>query len=76
MDLVGQYAQLTLDGDSFDRCLANFLDEFYAAPNVEVLGLASLTEPCDFKPGDRVKTLRGSMSGKILRVVSDGRVVW
>lgn len=41
-----------------------------------VLGLASLTEPCDFKPGDRVKTFRGSMRGKILRVLSDGRVVW
>ena len=25
-------AQLALHGDSFDRCLANFLDEFYAAP--------------------------------------------
>lgn len=41
-----------------------------------VLGLASLTEPCDFQPGDRVKTLRGSMRGKILRVLSNGRVVW
>ena len=41
-----------------------------------VLGLASLTEPCDFKPGDRVKTFRGLMHGKILRVLSDKRVVW
>src|SRR5438445_2574961 len=30
-------AQLALNGDSFDRCLANFLDEFYAAPNTEAL---------------------------------------
>jgi hypothetical protein len=26
----GGVVQLTLDGESFDRCLANFLDEFYA----------------------------------------------
>ena len=30
----------------------------------------------DIKPGDRVKTLRGSMRGTILRVLPDGRVVW
>lgn len=32
-----EVAQLTLRGDSFDDCLANFLDEFYAAPNVDAL---------------------------------------
>jgi len=26
--------------------------------------------------GDRVKTLKGSMSGTILRVLADGRVKW
>jgi hypothetical protein len=41
-----------------------------------VLGLDSLTEPVDFRPGDRVKTLRGSMSGTMLRVLPDGRVLW
>jgi hypothetical protein len=35
-----------------------------------------LSESADFQPGDRVKTLRGSMSGKIIRVPKDGRVVW
>jgi hypothetical protein len=35
-----------------------------------------LSEAADLQPGDRVKTLRGSMSGKILRVLPDGRVVW
>ncbi len=30
----------------------------------------------DFKTGDRVKTLRGSLHGVILRVLDDGRVVW
>ncbi len=28
-----EVAQLTLRGDSFDRCLANFLDEFYDRPS-------------------------------------------
>jgi hypothetical protein len=36
-------------------------------------------DPCasaDFKPGDEVKTPRGSMSGKIIRRLKDGRVAW
>ncbi len=36
----------------------------------------SLSESADWKPGDCVKTLRGSMGGTILRVLADGRVVW
>jgi len=35
-----------------------------------------LSEAADFAPGDRVKTLRGSMSGTIVRLLPDGRVVW
>ena len=35
-----EVAQLTLAGDSFDRCLANFLDEFYTAPNETALAAA------------------------------------
>jgi hypothetical protein len=35
-----------------------------------------LCESADLQPGDRVKTLRGSMHGTILRVLPDGRVVW
>ena len=34
---LAEVAQLTMSGDSFDRCLANFLDEFYAAPNMKAL---------------------------------------
>lgn len=34
---LAEVARLTLAGDSFDRCLANFLDEFYASPNAEAL---------------------------------------
>ena len=36
----------------------------------------SLSATADWKPGDRVKTLRGSLHGKILRVLEDGRIVW
>ena len=39
-------------------------------------GLITLAQLADFKPGDRVQTLRGSMSGTIVRVEPDGRVVW
>lgn len=30
----------------------------------------------EFAPGDRVKTLRGSMRGVIRRILPDGRVAW
>ncbi|HTV41802.1 MAG TPA: hypothetical protein VMF08_14565 [Candidatus Sulfotelmatobacter sp.] len=36
----------------------------------------TLSATADWKPGDRVKTLRGSLHGKILRVLEDGRIVW
>ncbi|MBM3837770.1 MAG: hypothetical protein FJ398_07355 [Verrucomicrobia bacterium] len=36
---LAEVAALAAAGDSFDRCLANFLDEFYAAP-----GAAALTD--------------------------------
>lgn len=39
-------AELTLAGDSFDRCLANFLDEFYPNPNAA----AFLLEPILLAP--------------------------
>ncbi|MBM4041613.1 MAG: hypothetical protein FJ290_24200 [Planctomycetes bacterium] len=34
---LAEVAELTLSGDSFDRCLANFLDGFYAAPGAAAL---------------------------------------
>lgn len=37
---LAEVARRTADGDSFDRSLANFLDEFYSAPRE-----ASLLEP-------------------------------
>jgi hypothetical protein len=36
----------------------------------------SLSETANWKPGDRVKTLRGSLRGKILRVLDYGRIIW
>ena len=36
----------------------------------------SLWESADLKAGDRVKTLRGSTRGVIVRVLPDGRVAW
>jgi hypothetical protein len=36
----------------------------------------SLCESAKFKAGDRVKTLRGSTRGTVLRMLDDGRVVW
>ena len=38
--------------------------------------IESLCQSTDFKPGDRVKTLRGSTRGVIVRVLADGRVAW
>jgi len=38
--------------------------------------IESLCKSAEFKPGDRVKTLRGSTSGVILKMLGDGRIVW
>lgn len=35
-----------------------------------------LCETATFQPGDRVKTLRGSTRGVVIRLLPDGRVVW
>jgi hypothetical protein len=36
----------------------------------------SLSRTAELKPGDRVKTLRGSLTGRVIRMLDDGRVVW
>src|SRR4051812_30846034 len=36
---LAEVAELTLGGASFDLCLKNFLDEFYAHPSVESLAV-------------------------------------
>jgi hypothetical protein len=38
--------------------------------------VTSLTEAAEWKAGDQVKTLRGSLHGVIVRILEDGRVVW
>ena len=38
--------------------------------------IESLCASADLQPGDRVKTLRGSLRGVILRILPDGRVAW
>ena len=39
---LAEVAQLAAHGDSFDRCLANFLDGFYAAPDAKALAAAPM----------------------------------
>jgi hypothetical protein len=47
-----EVAELVIGGDAFDRCLANFLDEFYAAPNASALADApALLAPQFGEPG-------------------------
>ncbi|HTA29501.1 MAG TPA: hypothetical protein VK731_03410 [Candidatus Cybelea sp.] len=46
------------------------------AEETMIAAIASLSEASDWKPGDRVKTLRGSLRGVIVRLLPDGRVVW
>lgn len=38
--------------------------------------IETLCQSADFKPGDRVKTLRGSLHGQIIQILADGRVLW
>jgi hypothetical protein len=41
-----------------------------------VEAIETLSQSADLKPGHRVKTLRGSTRGVIVRLLEDGRVVW
>ena len=36
----------------------------------------TLSRSTEFKPGDRVKTLRGSARGVVVGTAADGRIVW
>jgi hypothetical protein len=53
------------------HCIAGVLPWEAMAEIVE-----SLSETTEWIAGDRVKTLRGSLRGTIVRVLKDGRVVW
>jgi hypothetical protein len=39
-------------------------------------GICSLAEAADFKPGDRVRTLKGSVRGVVRKILRDGRIAW
>jgi hypothetical protein len=41
-----------------------------------VEGISVLAELCEWKPGDRVQTLKGSLHGVIRQILPDGRVEW
>ncbi|HWC61560.1 MAG TPA: hypothetical protein VHC44_17850 [Verrucomicrobiae bacterium] len=41
-----------------------------------ISGINALIEAANFKPGDRVKTLKGSLRGVVRRVLPDGRITW
>ncbi len=41
-----------------------------------IAAVNTLSRSSNFKPGDRVKTLRGSTHGVIVRLLDDGRLVW
>lgn len=58
-------------GSAVAHYIAGVLDRESMVQMVDTLSCAA-----DFNPGDRVKTLRGSTHGVILRVLDDGRVVW
>ncbi len=41
-----------------------------------IQGVESLCELADLKPGDRVRTLKGSLRGTVKRILPDGRIAW
>jgi len=39
-------------------------------------GIVALADAANFKPGDRVKTLKGSARGVVRKILADGRIIW
>jgi hypothetical protein len=58
-------------GSAVAHYIAGVLDHAVMVQMVDTLSRST-----DLKPGDRVKTLRGSLHGQIVRILDDGRVVW
>jgi hypothetical protein len=58
-------------GSAVAHYIAGVLDREVMVEIVE-----SLCQAAEFKPGDRVKTLRGSLRGKIVRILNNGQIVW
>jgi hypothetical protein len=58
-------------GSAVAHYIAGVLDREAMVAIVE-----TLSQSADFKPSDRVKTLRGSLHGVVVRLLADGRIVW
>jgi hypothetical protein len=58
-------------GSAVAHYIAGVLDREAMVDIVE-----SVCQAASYQPGDRVKTLRGSLRGVIVRLRADGRVVW
>jgi hypothetical protein len=56
---------------AFGHYIAGTLDRDSMIQIVE-----GLSEETVFKPGDRVKTFRGTLKGVVVRIQNDGRVLW
>ena len=41
-----------------------------------ITGLDALAQAVEFQPGDRLRTLKGSLRGIVIRILPDGRVAW
>jgi hypothetical protein len=39
-------------------------------------GVCALADSAEFQPGDRVRTLKGSLRGVVKEILPDGRVSW
>lgn len=52
---LAEVAELAARGESFDRCLANFLDEFVASPNARALADAPPLLAPEFGDNGRVQ---------------------
>lgn len=58
-------------GSAIAHYIAGVLDRETMSSIVE-----SLSRSAAFRPGDKVKTLKGTLRGKILAILDDGRVKW
>jgi hypothetical protein len=58
-------------GSAIAHYIAGVLDREAMVEIVE-----TLSRECTLKPGDRVKTMRGSLRGTVVRLLPDGRVSW
>ena len=41
-----------------------------------IAGVNALAEAADFEPGDRVRTMKGTLRGTVQLVMKDGRIAW